>query len=171
MDNYNSILKNLCVMEVRDFENDPTRSGRCRVRGYNMHNDEQEIKDDHLAWASVLHPITSPATYKVGISPSGLKIGSRVLCTYLPEDYGRQFPIILGSLARGDMPEGHDDDNGGVGKDSQESYKNSGGKIKKPGVDNPGYSKEDNQEKKAFKEGKRIFHNPNLKQKAATDIV
>lgn len=61
------------IGEVRNFEDDPTKSGRVRVRIYNKHNDEQAIKDDDLPWAMVVHPITSPATGRMGISPSGLK--------------------------------------------------------------------------------------------------
>lgn len=132
------------IGEVRNFEDDPTKSGRVKVRLYNKHNDEQAIKDDDLPWAMVVHPITSPATGRMGISPSGLKVGSRVLITYLPDDHARQYPIVLGSLARGDMPEGKDDSNGGVGKDTQDSQNNSGGKIRKPGIDNPAYTKKDN---------------------------
>lgn len=132
------------IGEVRNFEDDPTKSGRVRIRIYNKHNDEQAIKDDDLPWAMVVHPITSPATGRMGISPSGLKVGSRVLITYLPDDHARQYPIVLGSLARGDMPEGNEDSNGGVGKDTQDAQNNSGGKIRKPGIDNPAYTKKDN---------------------------
>jgi hypothetical protein len=42
------------------------------------------------------------------------------------------------------MPEGNDDSNGGVGTDTQDAQKNSGGKIRKPGIDNPAYTKKDN---------------------------
>ena len=129
------------IAEVRNFEDDPTKSGRVKVRVYNRHNDEQEIKDDDLPWAMVVHPVTSAATSKIGISPSGLKVGSRVLITYLPHDTAKQYPIVLGSIARGDMPEGNEDSNGGVAKQTNESQKNSGGKIKKPGIDNPAYTK------------------------------
>lgn len=132
------------IAEVRNFEDDPTKSGRVKVRVYNRHNDEQEIKDDELPWAMVVHPITSAATSRIGISPSGLKVGSRVLITYLPHDTAKQYPIVLGSIARGDMPEGKDDSNGGVGKESNDAENNSGGKIKKPGIDNPAYTKKDN---------------------------
>lgn len=132
------------IAEVRNFEDDPTKSGRVKIRVYNRHNDEQEIKDDDLPWAMVVHPITSAATSRIGISPSGLKVGSRVLVTYLPYDTAKQYPIVLGSIARGDMPEGREDSNGGVGKDTSDAEKNSGGKIKKPGIDNPAYTKKDN---------------------------
>ena len=134
------IFSSLEIGEVRNFEDDPTKSGRVRVRTYNKHNDEQEIPDDDLPWAMVMHPITSPATAKMGISPSGLIVGSRVLLCYLPEDTAKQYPIVLGSLARGDKPEGSDKDNGGVGSNSQDAYNNSGGKHKRRGPDNPGYT-------------------------------
>lgn len=125
------------IGEVRDFQNDPTKSGRCKVRLYHEHNDEERVKDDDLPWASVLHPVTSAATAKIGISPSGLKVGSRVLCMFMPWDTAKQYPIILGSLGRGDKAEGQQKSTGGVSKQSQDAQKNSGGKISKAGVDNP----------------------------------
>lgn len=125
------------IHEVRNFKDDPTMSGRVKTRAYNRQNDEQEIPDDDLPWASVLQPTTSAATSKLGVIPHGLRVGSRVLVMYMPWDVSKQYPIVLGSLPRGDMPEGHDDDNGGVGKDSQDAYKNSGGEIKHKGVDHP----------------------------------
>ena len=116
------------IAEVRNFEDDPTRSGRVKVRIYNKHNSEQDVKDEELPWAMVLHPVTSAATSKIGISPSGLVVGSRVLIIYTEEDHAKQYPIVLGSLARGDMPEGHEDSNGGVGTNTDDARKNSGGK-------------------------------------------
>lgn len=152
------------IAEVRDFLKDPSRRGDVKVRIYNKTNDEQEIKDEDLPWATVVQPVTSAGTSKIGVSPSGLKVGSRVLITYLPDDLARQYPIVLGSLARGDMPEGNEDSNGGVSKESQDAQKNSGGKIKKPGIDNPAYTVDNNENEKAFKEGKRIHNNQTLKQ-------
>lgn len=129
------------IGEVRDFENDPTKSGRVKVRIYNRQNDEQEVKDDDLPWALVMHPITSAATAKIGVAPHGLIVGSRVIITYAPDDTARQYPIVLGAIARGDKPEGNDKDNGGVANQTGEAEKNSGGKIKSPGPDNPAYTK------------------------------
>ena len=130
----------LKIAEVRNFKDDPTRSGRCRVRIYNENNNEQQVKDDDLPWATPLHPVTSAATAKIGISPSGLLVGSRVLITYLPEDTAEQYPIILGSLGRGDLP-----NKGGVGKEADED---AGGSIKEPGPDNPGNSNKSASDKK-----------------------
>jgi hypothetical protein len=89
--------------QVIDHENDPTRSGRVKVRIYNKQNKMQEVKDDDLPWASVMHPITSAATSKIGVVPSGLVAGSRVIVMYHPDDTAKLYPIVMGSIARGDL--------------------------------------------------------------------
>lgn len=93
------------VAEVRNFKDDPTRTGRVKVRIYNENNDTDQVKDDDLPWAVVMQPITSAATNKIGIVPSGLRVGSRVLITYLPDDTAHLYPIVIGSIPRGDLPE------------------------------------------------------------------
>jgi hypothetical protein len=120
----------LCIGEVRSID-DPSFSGCCQVRLYNKQNDEKNIKDEHLKWCTPLHPVTSAATAGVGIIPSGLIVGSRVLVGYLENDAAEQYPIILGSLGRGELPS-----KGGVRKQSDED---SGGSIaeNKAGPDNP----------------------------------
>lgn len=94
------------IAEVRKSKKDPTKSGRVKVRVYNEQNDDQEVKDDELPWATVMHPVTSAATSRVGVSPHGLAIGSRVICMYLEEDVNQLYPIIIGSIARGDLDKG-----------------------------------------------------------------
>lgn len=94
------------IAEVRNFEDDPTKSGRVRLRIYGENNDDQEVKDEDLPWGMVMQPVTSAATSRIGVSPSGLVVGSRVIITYLPEDTAQLYPIVLGSIARGDLPEG-----------------------------------------------------------------
>jgi hypothetical protein len=86
--------------EVRNVKDDPTKSGRVRIRIYGHHDDEQNIKDDDLPWALPLQPITSAATNRIGIIPTGLRVGSRVMITFLENDIAEQYPIILGSFAR-----------------------------------------------------------------------
>lgn len=86
--------------EVRNIEDDPSRSGRVKVRVYNEQNDVTEIPDEDLPWALPLQPVTSAAFNGVGISPHGLMVGSRVLVTYAPDDKSCQYPIILGSFSR-----------------------------------------------------------------------
>lgn len=100
------------MAEVRQGPHkDPSNSGCCQIRIYNRQNDEQKVKDEHLKWATPLHPITSAATAGVGIIPAGMIPGSRVLITYLDE--GEQYPIILGTLGRGELP-----NEDGIGKSS-----------------------------------------------------
>lgn len=118
------------IAEVRNIEDDKTKSGMVKVRIYNENNDENSVPDDDLPWATVMHPITSAATAKIGISPAGLVVGSRVLITYLPDDTAQQYPIVLGSLGRGDLPKTK-----GVATKTDEK---SGGTPEKPAPDNPG---------------------------------
>ena len=93
-------MAKLYFAEVRDI-NDPLESGRVKVRKYMHDDDEQTVKDDDLPWALPLQPITSAATGKVGITPVGLMVGSRIVITYTEDDISEQDPIILGSFARG----------------------------------------------------------------------
>lgn len=118
------------MAEIRSLD-DPSNSGCCQVRKFNYQNDEQNVKDEHLKWATPLHPITSAATAGVGIIPAGMVVGSRVLITYLEDDISEQYPIIVGSLGRGELPSEK-----GLGKQSDQQ---SGGKIakSKSGPDNP----------------------------------
>lgn len=89
--------------EVRDIM-DPLKSGRVRVRRYNYDDDEQNVKDDHLPWALPLQPVTSAANARIGTTPVGLMVGSRVVIAYMDNDSAELYPIILGSFARGAMP-------------------------------------------------------------------
>lgn len=89
--------------EVRDIK-DPLKSGRVKVRKYGYQNDEKAVKDEDLPWALPLQPVTSAATGKVGITPVGLVVGSRVVITYMDNDIAEQYPIVLGSFARSAMP-------------------------------------------------------------------
>jgi hypothetical protein len=99
-------MGNLYVAEVRNVKDDPTKSGRVQIRMYGRHDDEQNIKDEDLPWALPLQPITSAATNRVGIIPTGLRVGSRVIVSFLEDDEARQYPIILGSFARGAKSQG-----------------------------------------------------------------
>jgi hypothetical protein len=99
-------MAKLYVAEVRNIKDDPTQSGRVRVRIYGHNQDQQNIKDEDLPWALPLQPISSAATNNVGLIPTGLKVGSRVVITYLENDVSEQYPIILGSFARAIKPEG-----------------------------------------------------------------
>ena len=85
------------IGEVRSLK-DPWQSGRIQIRIYGFQDDEQSTKDEHLAWALPLQPITSAATRKIGKSPTGMIVGSRVMGFYMDEEH--QHPVILGTFAR-----------------------------------------------------------------------
>jgi len=101
---------NFFMAEVRDT-NDPSKSGKVKIRIYGNHDDEQAIKDDDLPWATVLLPITSASTQKVGHIPTGLIKGSRVFGCFI-DDHERQVPLVLGSFYRAAQPSGQDNAGG-----------------------------------------------------------
>jgi len=90
-------MRKMFIAEVRDLR-DPWESGRVRIRMYGAHDDEQNIKDEHLLWAMPLQNITSAATQKIGTAPVGMIVGSRVVGFFADEE--EQVPIIIGSFAR-----------------------------------------------------------------------
>ena len=92
------------MAEVRDIENDPSKSGRVKVRIYNTQNDERAITDENLPWAVPLQPVTSAAYNRVGIAPHGLLVGSRVVVAFMTDDSSEQYPIIFGSFSRAFTP-------------------------------------------------------------------
>lgn len=89
--------------EVRNIK-DPLKSGRVQLRVYGKHDDEQEVKDDDLPWGLALTPITSASTARVGVVPTGLLVGSRVMIMYADDDPEEQYPIIMGSFHRAVKP-------------------------------------------------------------------
>ena len=101
-------MANFYAAEVRNIM-DPLKSGRVQIRIYGFHDDEKSVKDADLPWALPLMPSTSASTGKVGVIPTGLLQGSRVIVTFLHNDTAQQYPIIFGSFGRGGMPkEGFD---------------------------------------------------------------
>lgn len=98
-------MAKLYAAEVRNIEDDPSQSGRVRVRIYGLHDDEQNIKDDDLPWAIPLMPSTSASTNGHGNLPTGMEVGSRVIISFLENDIAEQYPIILGTFYRAAEPE------------------------------------------------------------------
>ena len=79
--------------------NDPTQSGRVRVRVYGLHTVNMEsLPITDLPWSQVMMPVTSASISGIGTSPIGLKIGSLVYGVYLDPDMKQQF-LVLGSLS------------------------------------------------------------------------
>lgn len=89
--------------EVRDIM-DPMKSGRVKIRQYKRQDNEQLVKDEQLAWAIPLMPPTAASTAKLGSSPVGLRVGSRVMVMYQDDDPSQQYPIILGAFQRAGSP-------------------------------------------------------------------
>lgn len=96
--------------EVRNIEDDETKSGRVQLRAYPSkdidHTDDQKVKDENLPWGFPIMPSTSAGTGKVGTIPTGLEVGSRVACMFSASDTEKQYPIIIGSFARAFPPVG-----------------------------------------------------------------
>jgi len=89
--------------EIRDIK-DPLKSGMVKVRKYGNEDNEQMIKDEHLPWAMPLMPSHSASTNRIGINPTGLQVGSRVIIMHMDNDPEEQFPIVMGSFYRAGAP-------------------------------------------------------------------
>jgi hypothetical protein len=98
MDNYRTY-----PAEVRKIGG-PDRAGYVQIRIYKRQDDESKVKDDDLPWALPLQAATSAATGRLGGTPSGLRVGSRVLVAFEADDTELKHPIILGSYARAAPP-------------------------------------------------------------------
>lgn len=95
------------VVEDRD---DPKKLGRVRVRIYNVHsNKSSRASVDDFPWATVLNPINSASFNKVGISPTGILVGSTVVGFFMDNKDGN-YPVIMGTIAGipGDDNNNHD---------------------------------------------------------------
>ena len=83
---------------------DPEKTGRVRVRAYGVHDqDEVLVPTPTLPWAIVLMPGMSPSLKQVGISPTGLVVGSTVVGFFL-DGKGATLPVVFGVLpGKGDI--------------------------------------------------------------------
>jgi hypothetical protein len=83
---------------VEDRE-DPEKLGRVRVRIYNLHDESKSlVPTDRLPWATSLMPLNSSGLNQVGISPTGLQIGSTVFGFFL-DGSEVSIPVLFGVLA------------------------------------------------------------------------
>jgi len=95
---------------VVEDRNDPLKLGRVRVRIYNVHSENTSlIKTTELPWANVLNPINSASLKTVGISPTGILVGTTVVGFFMDGNDGNN-PIVMGTLAGipGNKQENHD---------------------------------------------------------------
>jgi uncharacterized Zn-binding protein involved in type VI secretion len=89
------------VVEDRD---DPLKQGRVRVRIYNVHGDIVETPKNTLPFAVVLMPGFSASLNQVGVSATGLQIGSTVVGFFM-DGNDTMMPVIFGVMpGQNDMP-------------------------------------------------------------------
>ena len=92
---FNGFIWFVGVVEAR---NDPTYTGRLKVRALGHHTGDKEILPTaDLPWAHVMLPVTAAGITGLGQSPSGLVEGSWVL-GYFRDCNTRQEPVVMGSL-------------------------------------------------------------------------
>ncbi|NBP55010.1 hypothetical protein EBU71_00430 [bacterium] len=78
--------------------NDPLKLGRCQVRVIGVHDEDVSILPTvDLPWAMPVSSINSAASAGIGISPTGITLGSVVLIGFTDKD--QQVPVIFGTLA------------------------------------------------------------------------
>jgi hypothetical protein len=83
---------------VEDRE-DPKMLGRVRVRVHNIHTTNKALlPTDMLPWASVIMSPTSAGIKEVGISPTGMMVGSTVFGFFVDGEQ-MQMPMVLGTIA------------------------------------------------------------------------
>ena len=75
---------------------DPEMLGRVKVRIFGYH-DGNEINNDDLFWAHVMMPVTSSSMGGIGMSPTGIQVGSTVLGFFMDGHNGQQ-PIVIGTF-------------------------------------------------------------------------
>ena len=78
---------------------DPLFLGRCRVRIFGFHaEDKGELPTGALPWAYPMQPLTSAALSGIGVSPTGLLVGSHVF-GFFRDGEEAQEPVMMGSFA------------------------------------------------------------------------
>ena len=75
---------------------DPQELGRIRVRPYGIYSVEIPVED--LPWAICIQNVTSASKDKVGISPTGVEVGS-IVFGFFADGEDVQQPIVVGSYA------------------------------------------------------------------------
>lgn len=85
------------IGKVEDRD-DPQKIGRMRVRPLSVYPSEDEVETEKLPWAIPIQSIVSSALEGIGVSPTGIQVGSWVVGFFLDDDE-RQQPVIIGTLA------------------------------------------------------------------------
>lgn len=83
---------------VEDRE-DPLKMGRVKVRALNVHGQDKVLTPtDHLPWALIVNSPLSAGIKEVGMSPTGLMVGSTVVGFFADGELC-QIPMVLGTIA------------------------------------------------------------------------
>jgi hypothetical protein len=77
--------------------NDPLKQGRVRVRALNVHGNSVETPTRDLPWASILMPGYSSSLKHVGVSATGIQVGSTVFGFFM-DGNETLLPVIIGVL-------------------------------------------------------------------------
>ena len=89
----------IAIGTVVNHEDDPSQSGKVRVRWQSGAAEQHEIADGDLPWTGVLHSPHNPSLDQVGGPHTGLLKGSVVMG--IPVDGAGQDFIIIGSMVKG----------------------------------------------------------------------
>jgi hypothetical protein len=89
--------------EVREIGGED-KAGFVRVRIHKLHDNEKAVKDSDLPWAIPIQGPASASLGRVGNSPNGYRVGSRVVLTADADDPEFKHPFIIGAYARAAPP-------------------------------------------------------------------
>lgn len=91
------------IGKVED-RNDPEKQGRVRIRVFGLHGDNVSIPTNTLPWASILMPGYSSSLKQIGLSATGVQVGSTVIGFFF-DGVESTMPIVLGVLpGKNDIP-------------------------------------------------------------------
>ena len=88
---------NWFVGEVEDIM-DPMKLGRVRVRCVGIHNiDRNKLPTKDLPWAHLIMPVNSTTLDGIGVSPTGMTVGTTVV-GFFKDGNDSQEPVIMGTI-------------------------------------------------------------------------
>lgn len=86
----------MCFGEVLNRDDDPTQTGKCKVKWNIGGINQSQLGEDDLPWSSILSPSSNPNLKNIGTPQTGLMKGSKVV-GFSPSGDGQDV-IILGSM-------------------------------------------------------------------------
>jgi len=91
---------------IVEDRNDPKKLGRVKVRAHNFHTtDKSLLPTSTLPWAMIVNSPLSAGIKEVGLSPTGLMVGSTVF-GFFADGEDAQIPMVLGTIAG--IPDDHE---------------------------------------------------------------